>query len=146
MKNELPEWWPLLSGLFFLVNILFFAVLIYVLVKVLKIMQELEPKVVALSGQVQQLIVKVDRVADRVEEVAESVKDTVQVVGGRAKGVAGAVDLVVQSTSRQFERFAPLVTAAMTGVRLFNAYREYRHGHEEAAAKKTTKSLLGRKK
>jgi uncharacterized protein YoxC len=150
MNNEIPIWWLILSAAFFVVNLVFFVGLILALQKVMKALETLTPKVNELTTQVSALIVKVDRVTDKVEEVADSVKVTVDSVGGRARGVAGSVDIIAQTASRQFEKFSPIIGAAMTAFRLFSVYQEMRKAraaHQVTEEPhKVTKSLLGRRR
>lgn len=143
MNNDIPNWWLIVSALFFVANLVFFIVLAYLGVTLVRVLKETKPKVDEISTKVSALVTKVEQVAVRVEEVANSVKETVDNVGGRAKGVVGSAELVAQSASRQFERFSPFVVGAMTAMRLVKALNEMRHGRSAASA--TKKGTLKKK-
>jgi hypothetical protein len=125
--NGMPEWWIWASGIFFIVNILLISALIYLIFEVVKFLRSVQPKIVALTE-------KVESIGARVEEVALSVRTTSENLGGRAKSIAGSVDLVAHSASKQFERFSPLIIGVMTALRLLKAVQEYRRGKTVAAA------------
>lgn len=139
--TEIPTWWLVASGIFFILNTLLFIVLGICAVFLLKFVTGLKPKIESLESSIQGLVTKVHGVADRVEEVAASVKTTVEGVGGRAKSVVGSAELVAQSASRQFERFSPFVIGAMTAIRLVKALSDARAGMAEKVAKKTGRKV-----
>lgn len=143
MNNEIPSWWLIVSGIFFVLNALLFLALSYVAFMVVKFLKDVQPKVNEISGKVTGLVAKIEQVAVRVEEVAESVKNTIDGVGSRATGVVGSVELVAQSASRQFERFSPFIVGATTAMRLVKALNEMRAGRSAASA--TKKGILKNK-
>lgn len=126
--NEIPTWWLVLSGLFFVANMLLFVVLAFVGLRVVAMLKDLQPKIVNLTT-------KVEGIAEKVTELTETTKVTVENVGGRAKNVAGSVELIAHSASRQFERFSPLLVGGITLLRLLSAVRQYRGEEKNGRAK-----------
>jgi hypothetical protein len=139
--QEVPSWlivvWLIVSLLFFLTNLILLAVLAYVGLK-------LRPALEDLSKKVGDLTVKIERVAERVEDLAGNLGETVGNVGQKAAGILGSVELVLQSASRQFERFSPLLVGAMTAMRLVKSLNEMKSGKSPLKAT-TTKTLEKRK-
>lgn len=138
--NNIPTWWLVLSGLFFFANLVFFVGLTIAALKLVEIIRGLLPKVDALSKEVVEISHKVQGIATQVEGLTESLKNTATSVGGRATSVAGSVELVASSAGRQFERFAPFITGALTAIRLAKALNEMRAGRSPANA--TSKKVL----
>jgi hypothetical protein len=125
--NEVPMWWLVLSAVFFVLNSILIFALIYLIVELVKFLRGVQPKLVSLTE-------KVEAIGSRVEELATSVRTTSENLGGRAKSIAGSVDLVAHSASKQFERFSPLIIGVLTALRLMKAVQEYRRGKTVAAA------------
>ncbi len=138
--NDIPTWWLylwlILSGVFFLLNIVFFGAMAFALFKLASVVSALAPKVTEMSAKVDSLIHKVEAVATRLEELATSVKDNVDNVGAKASGVIGSVELIAQSVSKQFERFSPFLVGAMTAMRLIKSLNEMKKGRSAIEATK----------
>lgn len=137
--NDIPSWWLILSGIFFVLNIIWFAILSIVMLKLVSVVSGLQPEIRSLSERVKTLV-------DKVEDLAVTVKETVADVGSKTKGVVGSVELVAQTASRQFERFSPLVIGALSLLRVMRAVGDMRGGHDhprdEKPKKKSKKGLL----
>ena len=139
-----PTWWLVLSGLFFVANIFLFVALGVAALKLVGVLKGLTPKIVAIEGQVQDLVKKV-------QALTASIQETVTNVGGKTKAVVGSAEGVVQSASRQFERFSPFVIGSLTAIRLVSALNQARQGRSLAKAtskkgifKREPKTLLGK--
>lgn len=143
--NELPGWWLGLSAVFFVVNILLFIALIVLIFFVIKFVKELTPMLQRVTTQVEALSQRVHGIAGKVEEIADNTKTTLDAVGGRAKSVSSSVDLIANSASRQFEKFAPFIVGATTAIRLVRSLAEIRKGAKPKEAT-TKKALEGRRK
>lgn len=143
--TTIPTWWLVLSGIFFFMNIVLFAALAFAAVKLVGILKDLTPKIVAIEGQVQDLVKKV-------QALTASVQETVSNVGGKTKAVVGSAEGVVQSASRQFERYSPFVIGSLTAIRLVSALNQARQGRSLAQAtskkgifkKRQPKTLIGK--
>jgi hypothetical protein len=119
--NSFPEWWVVISGVFFALNIVLFLVLIFAAIKIVGVIQGLQPKV-------NELTAKVSGIADKVDQLTEQTKTTVNEVGGRAKNVATSVESIAHTASVQFEKFSPLLIGGLTALKLMAAVREYKKG------------------
>lgn len=133
---EVPTWWLVLSGIFFVMNIVLFGALAFAAIKLVGILKDLTPRIVAIEGQVQDLIKKV-------QDLTHNLQETVSSIGGRAKGVVGSAEGVAQSASRQFERFSPFVIGALTAIRLVKALNESKKGR--SLAKTTSRKGMAKK-
>jgi len=121
--NELPMWWLILSGIFFAMNTLLFIAMAVMLFKLGQAVQDLKPKV-------ESLVVKVDGVTTKVDALTTTLHETVKNVGEKASGVAGSANVLAQTTSKVFEKYAPLLAIATTAFRIFGAIREYRQAKQ----------------
>ncbi|RYG47917.1 hypothetical protein EON79_06000 [bacterium] len=146
--TEIPLWWLIVSAAFFAVNLLFFVVMAVVLLKLLGIVQALQPKVAELTGTVQGLVTTVQGVAHKVEELTATVKNRADGVGSKAQEVVGSTGMIMNTASRQFERFAPFITGALTAMRLVKALNEMRKGRSatDSTKKKTLEKVPATKK
>lgn len=126
----------MLSGIFFFLNTVMFVVLIAALFKFMKFTEELSPRVKAIEAQIQDLIVRVQAVATQVEEVAANVRETVATVGGKARGLVGSAETLAGATSKQIEKFSPLITGVMTAIRVIRAVADYRDARKEKKSRK----------
>ena len=140
MNQPLPTWWLVLSAIFFVTTIVALGAVAYLSLTVVKLVRDVRPKVDEIGKKVGVLSEKVEGIAANVQDLTESVKGTVTNVGARASHVAGSVELVANSASRQFERFAPFITGALTAIRLAKALNEMRAGRSPVAA--TTNQAL----
>lgn len=132
--NELPGWWLALSGFFFIANILLMGALVYVLLIVVpSYLRKLQPRVDSIAA-------KVDAIGHKVEQLATTTTATVETVGSRAKSVAGSVDSIAHTASKQFERFSPFIVGALTAIKLVRALSEVQRG--KSVAKATSRESL----
>lgn len=115
--NPLPTWWVVLSGLFFLVNILFFAALTYALFRLLEIARGVEPKVA-------QVLTRVDSIGGKLDDLTATVKDVAEKVGRRAEGVATSASTISHVAADQVTRYGPILAAAATAAKVIGAARE----------------------
>lgn len=139
-----PTWWLVLSGLFFLMNIVLFSALAFAAIKLVGILKDLTPRIVGIEKQVQDLIKKV-------QDLTANVQETVRSIGGKASATVGSVEGVAQSASRQFERYSPFVIGSLTAIRLVSALNQAKNGRSLAKAtsrkgilKKKPKTLIGK--
>jgi outer membrane murein-binding lipoprotein Lpp len=132
--NEIPMWWLIASGVFFVLVAVFFLALCVMVGTLIKLVKNMEPKVSSLLTQVQGLVQKVESLTAKVEGIADSTKTTVDSVGGRAKSIAGTVEHVTAIAGKGFERFAPILGTVLAAVRLFGLYQDMR---AKAATTKT---------
>jgi methyl-accepting chemotaxis protein len=137
--TEIPTWWLVLSGVFFLMNTLLFLAAIVVAVYLIRLIKESGPKIAALEKSIQELLVKIQAVATRVEEVATSVRETVDNVAGKATRVAGSAEMVASSASRQFDKVSPIVTGVLTSIKIFRAIQSMRSSRSAKKAKEAKK-------
>ena len=131
--NELPSWWLFLTGLAAVVIAIFFIVMCALLYQIAKFAKEvrapvenLVEKVNDLVPEVKSLVQKVEALTVKVEGIAESTRGTVDLVGDKAKGVAGAVESIATIAATRFRAYAPILGAAMAGMRLYSMFVEAR--------------------
>lgn len=132
---QMPEWWIVVSGLFFVVNTLVFVVIIFLLLKVMKIIDDLHPKVESLTNKVEILTDKVGHVAEKVEMIADSVHMTVNEVGGKTRSIVSTAERFTGSAGASLERFAPAITGLFTVLKFFKAYRDAKGHHDKSRGK-----------
>lgn len=116
---EIPVWWFVLSGAFFLLNLIFFGVLIVALVRVMQTAKELKPKLDRLTDRVENISVKVD-------EIAETVNQTVKNVGQRTSSVAENAQIISTLGAANFGKYAPIFAALgsiIKGIQMFRSLR-----------------------
>jgi len=108
--NDTPQWWYVVSGLFFGFGILFYIVLIGLLLAILKM-------VTNLTTQVKQLVTKVDAVAVKVDGLVTEVRDVTKRVGVQATGAASTINLLTRGIAQKVEvaQLAFLVLGAVRG-------------------------------
>lgn len=127
--TNIPPVWLWVSGIFFVLQSLFVIGLLVAVIKLIQAIQQITPKVQAISD-------KVHDIGDKVEDLTTNVKTTMETLGGRAKSVAGSVDLVAHTASRTFEKFSPAVIGILSALRILKAIKEYRAGASVAEATK----------
>lgn len=127
--TEIPTWWLVVSAIFFALGSLFLLALVVVVLKLIQAIQQLTPKVEAISD-------KVHDIGSKVEDLTTNVKTSLETFTGRAKSVAGSVDLVAHTASRTFEKFSPVVIGILSALRILKAVKEYRAGASPAEATK----------
>lgn len=139
MPAEIPIWWLLLSGLFFLVNIVFFSVLTFVAWKLLEVGKKVEPKI-------ESLLSTVNAIGHKVDDLTAIVKDVASKVGQQAQGVSASANQISHVAAEQVERFGPIIAAATAAYKVIGTARQLlffraigkseRKGIERAAARK----------
>jgi len=138
--TEIPTWWLVLSGVFFVCNGVLFIVGTIALIYLIRVLKVASPRLAAIEKSIQELVVKISAVTEKVEQVATSLRETVENVGGRAKGVAGSAELVAATASRQFEKASPIVTGVLTALKIMQAvqgFRASRSAKKESSKKKS---------
>lgn len=126
-----PEWWYIVSGLFFGAALLSFAVLIFLLIKVLQTLQALRPTL-------ERTAKRIEEASTKIESVAKTAESTMASVGGSARNVVGSLESVVVTGARRFESVAGVLMMAMAGIKLYKQFAAMRNRHaddeEEASA------------
>lgn len=117
-------WWLVLSAIFFFTNALLVGALAYAVFKLGGAVAEMRPKV-------EGLVETVDSVAKKVDGLATTLQATVKSVGDKASGVASSASIMANTTSKVFERFAPLLGIVLTGLKIFGSIQEYRAAHRK---------------
>ena len=115
--TPLPTIWLVLSGLFFLVNIVFFGVLTFVALKLLQLSKTVEPKIASLLGTVNDIGKKVDDLTDIAKDVAAK-------VGQQAQGVTASANQISHVAAEQVERFGPIIAAATAAYKVIGTARQ----------------------
>lgn len=124
--NELPNWTVVLLIVVLVANSLLIAALAFAIFKVGKLVLELKPKV-------EGLITKVDGVTTKVDQLTTTVQHTVSSLGAKAQGVTGAASSMANTTSKVFEKYAPILGIVMTGLKVLQTVNEYRKAHQKPA-------------
>lgn len=117
MSSSVPVWWLVLSGLFFLVNIVFFTVLSFVAWKILGLAKAVEPKIASLLG-------KINEIGQKVDDLTAIAKDVAAKIGQQAEGVAGSANQISHVAAQQVERFGPALAAAATIYKVVGGLRQ----------------------
>lgn len=94
--NEAPQWWYVVSGVFFVFGILFYLVLIALLVFLIQAIKKL-------SARVEQLMTKVDGITKRVDTLVGDVRDIAQTVGKQATGAATNLQQITAAAAQKAE-------------------------------------------
>jgi hypothetical protein len=113
---EIPSWWLVVSGLFFVINAVFFVVLIFGLMKVLELSKELKPKVDRISD-------RLDSISAKVDDIATNVQSTVKTVGEKTSTGADSLAMIAQLGSANFGRYAPALATIGTIVKAVQMIR-----------------------
>lgn len=121
--TEIPTWWLVISGLFFLLQSILVACLIVAVIKLMGTIREITPKVVAISA-------KVEEIGTKVEELTDNVKTTMDSVGARAKSVAGSAEMIAHTAANTFERFSPAVVGILSALRILKAVQEFQNARK----------------
>ncbi len=121
---EVPQWWLIVSGVFFAFGILSFIALVVLILRLLQAVNELQPRVERISERVEAVSVKVD-------SLASTVKDSVETVGGGAKSITRKVQGLVAGTEGKMQQITSILGIVMTGYQLFQQFQATR------ASKKT---------
>ncbi|RYG79356.1 hypothetical protein EON77_09265, partial [bacterium] len=117
MPAEIPLWWLLLSGLFFVVNIVFFAVLSFVAWKLLGLSHKVEPKI-------ESLLATVNGIGHKVDDLTAIVKDVAARVGQQAEGVSASANQISHVAAQQVEKFGPIIAAATAAYKVIGTARQ----------------------
>lgn len=123
----IPNWWLVLSAIFFCLQSLLVLSLIGAVLYAIKLLKELQPKVAAVSD-------KVHDIGEKVEDLTTNVKETMATLGGRAKSVAGSADIIAHTASRTFEKYSPLVAGILSALRILRAVQQFRAKKSEGAS------------
>ena len=129
--NEIPMWWLILSALFFATNAILVGALAFAMFKLGNVVMELKPKVEA-------LVEKVDGVTTKVDSLTTTIQSTVSNVGHKAEGIAGSASSMALTTSKVFEKYAPILGIVLTGMKLLSAFTDFKkrnqpHPHDMEA-------------
>ncbi|HLO97552.1 MAG TPA: hypothetical protein VK171_03055 [Fimbriimonas sp.] len=100
---EIPTWWLVLSGIFFVASLAVLAVTFIMVIKLLEALKELKPKIDRLSDRVDAISMKVDNIAD-------DVQSTVKRVGEKTTLVANSAEMISSLGVRGFEKYAPIIS------------------------------------
>ena len=113
---EIPSWWLVVSGLFFVINAVFFVVLIFGLMKVLELSKELKPKVDRISD-------RLDSISAKVDDIATNVQSTVKNVGEKTSTGADSLAMIARLGSANFGRYAPALATLGTVMKAIQMLR-----------------------
>lgn len=119
-----PQWWYVVSGLFFGAALISFIVLIILLARVLQALQSLRPTLERTAKRIEEASIKI-------ESVAKTAETTMASVGGSARNVAGSLESVVVTGARRFESVAGVLMMAMAGIKLYKQFAALRRGGED---------------
>lgn len=100
---EIPTWWLVLSGIFFVGTLPVLAITFVIVLKLLEAIKELMPKVDRLADRVESIAAKVDNIADDVQV-------TVKRVGEKTTLVASSAEAITSLGVRGFEKYAPIIS------------------------------------
>lgn len=114
---QIPSWWLILSGLFFVINAVFFVVLIVVLLRLMEASKELKPKVDRISD-------RLDSISAKVDDIATNVQTTVKNVGEKTATGADSLAMIAQLGTANFGKYAPLLAALGTAVKSVQMLRQ----------------------
>lgn len=113
---EIPTWWLVLSGIFFVASLAVLVVTFVMVLKLLEVIKQLQPKVDRLTDRVEAISVKVDH-------IATSVQSTVERVGEKTTNVASSAELISSIGVRGIERYAPVISMIGMGIKAFQMVR-----------------------
>ncbi len=116
---QLPEWWIVVSGIFFLFGLVTFVVVAATAWQAMKMLRELQPKVERLSERVESIGLKI-------ESMASTAKGTVDTVGSGTQSMVRAVEGIVSGTGKKLESIAPVLMVAFAAVRLYREFSQAR--------------------
>ena len=122
--TEIPMWWLVVSGIFFVLAIVLTAALAIAVFKMMSTVKTLQEKL-------EQTIKKGEAVVDRLEGVAKTAQNTVDSIGGSARNVVSRVEGAVSSTAERVEPVMAFLAIASAGMQLY---------HQFAAIKKARQS------
>lgn len=111
-----PEWWLTASGMFFVLG----SAAMIVMVVVLGFMVW---ALIELRTSVNRLTAKVEEISDKVNSVASTVQTVTTEVGTRANGITKMIDEHTGTAMGLVEKFAPLLVALATTLRLISSIR-----------------------
>ncbi len=147
--TEIPNWWLLVTGIAAILFVVLIAVMAFLIMTLIKLVQDLQQPVTKLLDQVNDLVpevkglvVKVEALTEKVEAIADSTKVTVDSVGEKTKAIAATVDGITAFASRQLQQYAPIIGSVLTGIRMFNAFREYKKSKPKVRVERTANGSL----
>lgn len=114
--NEAPQWWYVVSGLFFGLGMIFYVALIVLLLSLVSLVKKL-------SAQVQDLMKKIDGITVKVDSLVVSVRTVTDKVGVQATGAATNIHALTRGISEK----ADYVSIAFM---VFGAVRSFLDGRK----------------
>lgn len=91
-----PQWWYVVSGLFFGLGIVFYVVLVALLVVMIQMLRKL-------NTQVQALMKKIDGITTRVDTLVVEVREVTHKVGVQATGAATSINSLTKGIAEKAE-------------------------------------------
>ncbi|MFN3729201.1 MAG: hypothetical protein ACK4XJ_05760 [Fimbriimonadaceae bacterium] len=122
--TPVPDWWLVVSAIFFILGILSFAVLIAVLLRVGAEVKRLSDRVNELANQVKGITEKVDKIVDKISGDVNAISSTIMRVDTAFDRVAGAV-------LSRLEKVAPAAGIAMMVMNLWKTFKQARGSSSE---------------
>ena len=114
--NGAPQWWYIVSGLFFGLGLIFYVVLIALLLTLLT-------QIKKLMAQVSELMKKIDGITTKVDGLVTDVRKVTDRVGAQATGAAGHVSAFTAQLAQKAE-IASIVFLVIGAARGFLAGRK----------------------
>lgn len=116
---EMPPWWIVVSGIFFILAIVVCVGLLFAVLKAITALKQIQTSV-------NKTIDRAEAVVERLENVAKSAQGTVESIGGRAKNAASSIEHVVSAGAKKMETVAPIFVMALAGLKLYQQFAEMR--------------------
>lgn len=111
--NSAPQWWYVVSGLFFGLGLVFYVVLIALLLMLLSMLKKL-------MGQIKDLMKKIDGITVKVDGLVSEVRGVTEKVGAQATGAAGNINAFTAGIAQKAE-IASLIFLVIGAIRGFMA-------------------------
>lgn len=121
--NEIPSWWFIVSGLFFVVNLVVLVMLTIIGMRMLEVMRQLKTKVDELSIKVNRLVDTVNSTAVKVDAIATNVQNTSQTISTKSASAMGAFENAALVGAPLLGKVMPVLNIALTALKVFQAYR-----------------------
>ncbi|MBL7962156.1 hypothetical protein JNL27_18160, partial [bacterium] len=109
---NVPQWWLVLSGVFFGAFILLLVALVVMCVMLMTTLRET-------TQQVRRLADRADEIGQRVESLASGVQTTQRALSGHAQNVAGSVEAIARGIAQKADIIA-------TGFMIFQTIQRLR--------------------
>lgn len=114
--TDIPVWWFVISGVYFVFSIVVLFGLAVALIRVLKVLDDLGP----IAHRTAE---KVEVIAGQVEEISVNVKETVDHLVPKVKGVADSAETIAGGAASVVAGYAPILSALVAALRIFQAVR-----------------------